>query len=176
MKKKKNGDSDTNKNIHIGMDFDIAKMSHAYKEKWEKSSNERNGCVKSRENKNILEEEKLQLLGNTESEHHQTNRDKKIRKEYLRKSRKIKLCSRNLIKGIHTRTVPFARYSEQLLKWTRKEVKQLDQRTRKLMMHKALHLCDDLNRLYVLRTKRERRIASIENCVDASIHRVVKYI
>ena len=44
------------------------------------------------------------------------------------------------------------RYSGPFLKWTRDELKQMDQRTRKLMtMHKALHLRDDVDRLYVSR-------------------------
>ena len=67
----------------------------------------------------------------------------KIQKEYLRGTRKLletKLSSRNLIKGINTWAVPLVRYSGPFLKWTRDELKQMDQRTGKLMtMHKALH-------------------------------------
>ena len=51
-----------------------------------------------------------------------------------------KLSDRNFIKGINTWAVPLIRYSEPFLKWTRDELRQMDQRTRKLMtMHKALH-------------------------------------
>ena len=47
---------------------------------------------------------------------------------------------------------PLIRYSGPFLKWTREELKQMDQRTRKLMtMHKALHPRDDIDRLYVLK-------------------------
>ena len=78
-----------------------------------------------------------------------------IGKEYLRRTRKLletKLSSRNLIKGINTWAVPLVRYSGPFLKWTREELKQMDQRTRKLMtMHKALHPRDDVDRLYVSR-------------------------
>ena len=59
----------------------------------------------------------------------------KIRKKYLRRTRKlleIKLSSRNLIKGINTWAVPLIRYSEPFLKWTRDELKQMDQRIRKI--------------------------------------------
>ena len=77
----------------------------------------------------------------------------KIKKEYLKRTRKLfetKLCSRNLIKGINTWVVPFIRYSGPVLKWTREELKQMDQWTRKLMtMYKALHPRDDVDRLYV---------------------------
>ena len=59
-----------------------------------------------------------------------------IQEEYLRRTRKLletKLPSRNLIKGINTWAVLFVRYSGPFLKWTRDELKQMDQRTRKLM-------------------------------------------
>ena len=63
----------------------------------------------------------------------------KIQKEYLGRTRNLletKLSCRNLIKGINTLAVPLVRYSGPFLKWTRDEVKQMDQRTRKLMtMH-----------------------------------------
>ena len=100
----------------------------------------------------------------------------KIQKEYLRRTRKLfetKLSSRNLIKGINTWAVPRVRYSGPFLKWTREELKQMDQRTRKLMtMHKALHPRDDVDRLYVSRKEEGRGLASIEDSVDASIQRL----
>ena len=100
----------------------------------------------------------------------------KIRKEYFRRTRKLletKLSSRNLIKEINTSAVPLVRYSGPFLKWTRDELKQMDQRTRKLMtMHKALHPGDDVDRLYVSRKEGGRGPASIEDSVDASIQRL----
>ena len=104
----------------------------------------------------------------------------KIQKEYLRRTRKLpetKLSGRNLIKGLNTWAVPLVRYSGPFLKWTRDELKQMDQRTRKLMtMHKALHPRDDINRLYVFRKEGRRGLASIEDSVDASIQRLEDYI
>ena len=103
-----------------------------------------------------------------------------IRKEYLRRTRKLletRPSSRNLIKGINTWAVPLVRYSGPFLKWTREELKIMDQRTRKLMtMHKALHPKDDVDRLYVSRKQGGRGLASIEDTVDASIHRLEDYI
>ena len=85
----------------------------------------------------------------------QVEMKEKIQKEYLRRTWKLletKLNSRNLIKGINIWTVPLVRYSGPFLKWTRDELKQMDQRTRKLMiMHKALHPRDDVDRLYASR-------------------------
>ena len=110
----------------------------------------------------------------------QVKMKEKIQKEYLRKTRKLletKLNSRNLIKGINTLAVPLVRYYGPFLKWTRDKLKQMDQRTRKLMtMHKALHPRDDVNRLYVLRKDGGRGLASIEDSVDASIQRLEDYI
>ena len=73
----------------------------------------------------------------------------KIQKEYRRRTRKLfetKLSSRNLIKGINTWALSLVRYCGPFLKWTRDELKQMDQRTRKLMaMHKALHPRNDID-------------------------------
>ena len=56
------------------------------------------------------------------------------------------------------------------MKRTRDELKQRDQRTRKLMtIHKALHPRDDVDRLYVSRKVGGRELAIIEDSVDASI-------
>ena len=103
-----------------------------------------------------------------------------IQKGYLRRTRNLletKLSGRNLIKGINTGAVLLVRYSGPFLKGTRDELKQIDQRTRKLMtMHKALHPRDDVDRLYVSRKEGGRGLASIEDSVDASIQRLEDYI
>ena len=82
------------------------------------------------------------------------------KKEYLRRARKLldtKLNSKNLVKGINTWAVPLVSYSGPFLKWIREELKQMDQKTRKLMiMHKALHPRDDIDRLYVSRNAEGR--------------------
>ena len=110
----------------------------------------------------------------------QVEMKEKIQKEYLRRTRKLletKLNSRNLIRGINTWAVTLVRYSRPFLKWTRDELKQMDQRTRKLMiMHKALHPRDNVDRLYVSRKEGGRGLASIEDSVDASIQRLEDYI
>ena len=104
----------------------------------------------------------------------------KIQKEYLRRTRKLletKLNCRKLIKVVNTWAVLLVRYSGPFLKWTRDELRQMDQRTRKLMsMHKALHPRDDVHRLYVPRKEGGRRIASIEDSFDTSIQRLEDYI
>ena len=92
----------------------------------------------------------------------------KIKKEYLRRTRKLletKQCIRNLIKGINTWAVTQVRYSEQFLKWTR-ELKQMDQKIRKLItMHKALHPRDDVDRLYVSRKGEEEGLPAMKTAL-----------
>ena len=101
----------------------------------------------------------------------------KIQKEYLRRTRKLletKLSRQNLIKGINTWAVPLVRYFRPFLKWTRDELIQIDQRTRKLItMHKALHPRDDVDRLCI--KQRGWGLASIEDNVDTSIRRLEDY-
>ena len=88
-----------------------------------------------------------------------------------------KLFGRNLIKGINTWVIPLVRYSGLFLMWTREELKQIDQRTRKLMtMHKALPPREDVDRLYISRKEGGRVLVNIEDSVNASIQPLENYI
>ena len=59
------------------------------------------------------------------------------------------------------------------MKWTRKELKQIDQRIRKLMtIHKALHPRDHVDRQYVSRREGGRGFANIEESVNTNIQRL----
>ena len=94
-----------------------------------------------------------------------------------RKSLKTKLCSRNSVKGIITWAVPLLRYSGPFLKWTREELKQMNQRTRKLKtMHMELYPRDDFGRLYESRREGGRGLASIVDSVGISIQQLKDYI
>ena len=90
-----------------------------------------------------------------------------IRKGYLRQMRKLlktKLYHRNLIKEINTWVVHLRRHSGPFLKWKRGEIRQMDQSTKKLIMiHKALHPRDDIDRLYVSRKEEGKELTSIED-------------
>ena len=113
-------------------------MYHASNEKWQIIHDGKSQTTKSRE-KNTYK-----YLGILEANTiKQVEMKEKIKKEYLRRTRKLletKLYCRNFVKGINSWAVPLVWYSELFLKWTREELKQMDQRTRKLMtMHKALH-------------------------------------
>ena len=161
--KKKTADFHTNnKNIHPEYKNGIwhRKMCHAYNKKWQKRNNCRNRTAKSGKHQNAWREGKILVLGNIRGRHYQTEMKEKIRKEYFKRTRKFletKLCCRNLIKGINNWAVLLIRYSEPFLKWTREELEQIDQRTRKLMiMHKVLHPGDDIYRLCHKKRRKKR--------------------
>ena len=121
----------------------------------------------------LAENETYKYLGILEADTiKQAEMKSKIQKEYLRRTKKLletKLSNRNLIKGINTRAVPLVRYWGPFLKWTREEIRQMNQRTRKLMTrHEALHPKDDVDRLYVPKKEGGRGLASIEDSVDTS--------
>ena len=109
----------------------------------------------------------------------QEEMEEKIKKEYFRRTRKrleTKLYSRNLIKGINTWAVSLVRYSGPFLKWTREELKQMDQRIIKKNDHaKDITSRDDVDWLYVSRKERGRGLASTEDSIGASIQRPEDY-
>ena len=68
-------------------------------------------------------------------------------------------------------------YSGFFSKWDREELKQINQRTRKLIiMHKTLNPRDDVDCLYVSRNESGRGLAITEDSVDALIQRLENYI
>ena len=80
-----------------------------------------NRTTKSSNNQNVRRKGNLQILGDIGSWHDQTtgNERKKIKKEYLRRARKLleaKIFSRNTVKGINTWVVSLVRYSGPFLK------------------------------------------------------------
>ena len=165
----------------IGMEFGIEKWAMLVMKSGKRHMTDGMELLNHDRIRTLEENETYKYLGILEADTiKQVQMKDMIRKEYLRRTRKLvetKLSSRNLIKGINTWAVPLVRYSGPFLKWTREELKQMDQRTRKLItMHKALHPRDDVDRLYVSRKQGGRGLASIENTVDASIQRLEDYI
>ena len=165
----------------IGMEFGIEKCAMLVMKSGKRYLTDGMELPNKDKIKMLAENETYKYLGILEADTiKQAEMKEKIQKEYLRRTRKLletKLNSRNLIKGINIWAVPLVRYSGPFLKWTRDELKQMDQRTRKLMtMHKALHPRDDVDRLYASRKEGGRGLASIEDTVGTSIHRLENYI
>ena len=81
------------------------------------------------------------------------------------------LSSRNLIKGINTWAVSLVRYFRPFLNCKRKKLIYMGHRAKKLMtIHKAIHLIDNIDRLYV--TRKEGR--KLLRCNNSGIQRVYK--
>ena len=139
--------------------------------------NPRNRNTKSRKNQNAWWKGNLQIPENPESWHHQTRGDKRKKiQKYTSGERETKLYNWNLLKGITTWAVLLVRHSGIFLKWMWEELQKIDNKTRKLMMmHKAFHNRDDVDRLYVSRNE-GRGFASIQDSVNASIQRLEDYI
>ena len=124
-------------------------MCHANNEKWKTTNDRRNRTTKSRKIRMPPKKEMYEYLGILEADTiKKVEMKEKIKKEYIRRTRKLlktKVYSRNLIKRINTWAVLLVRYSGPFLKSTREELRQMEQRTRMLMMmHKALHLKDSI--------------------------------
>ena len=162
----------------IGMEFGIEKCAMLVMKSGKRHMTDGIELANQERIRTLEEKETYKYLGILEADTiKQVQMKDTIRKEYLRRTRRlleIKLSSRHLIKGINTWAVPLVRYSGPFL---REELKQMDQRTRKLMtMYKALHPIEDVDRLYVSRKEGGRGLASIEDTVDASIQRLEDYI
>ena len=120
-----------------------------------------NGIVQPNQDKirKLEEKEKYRYLDIWEADIiKQVEIKEKIQKEYLRRSRKLletKLSYWNLIEGINTWALPLVKYSAPFGKWTREELKQMDQTTRKLRtMLKELHPRDAVDRLYMYQERK----------------------
>ena len=75
----------------------------------------------------------------------------KFRNEYFRRSKlilKSKLNGRNKIMAVNTWAVSILRYGAGILRWNKKEIQEMDRKTRKFMtMNKELHPRSDVARL-----------------------------
>ena len=121
------------------------------------------------------DKENLQILADIGSWHHQTTgyEKKKLRKNISEESESY--LRQNLQNPIQRNK--YLDCSPRNIFGTILEVKQMAQRTRKLMtMHKALHPRDNVNRLYVPRKGGGRGLFSIWDNVDASIQRLADNI
>ena len=165
----------------IGMESGIEKCARLVLKSGKRHITDRIELQNQDKIRTLAENETYKYLGISEVDTiKQVEIKNKIQKEYLRRTRKLletNLSCRNLIKGMNTWAVSLVRSSGPFLKWTREELRQMNQRTRKPMtMHKALHPRDDVDRLYVPRKEGGRGFASIEDSVDTSIERLKDFI
>ena len=124
-------------NQDIGMEFGIEKCTLFIMKSGKRHLTDGIELPNQNKIRMLAENKTYKYLGILEADTiKQVEMKNKIQKEYLRRTRKLlktKLYNRNLIKGINTWAVPLIRYLGPFLKWTRDELRQMDQRTRKLM-------------------------------------------
>ena len=93
----------------------------------------------------------------------------KLLAEYFRRVRLLvwsKLYSGNIIKGMNSWVVSVIRYTAEIIDWTKRELKVIDVRTRKMMMTAHMfHQKGNVDRLYLMRKEGGRRMISVEDCV-----------
>ena len=103
-----------------------------------------------------------------------------LKKEYIRRVRNVlksKLNGGNIVSAINSRAVSIVRYGAGIIKWTKNELEELDRKTRKLMsMYGAKHPKADVDRLYLKRCDGGRGLTGVEDCVQAEVNSLDKYL
>ena len=115
----------------IGMEFGIEKCAMLIMKSGKRHMTDGMELPNHDKIRTLGENETYKFLGILEADTiKQVQMKDKIRKEYLRRTRKLletKLSSRNLVKGINIKAVPLVRYSGPFLKWTRDELKWIEE-------------------------------------------------
>ena len=103
-----------------------------------------------------------------------------LKTEYIRRVRNVlksKLNGGNIILAISSRAVSIVRYGAGIIKWTKNELEEFDKKTRKLMsMYGAQHPKADVDRLYLKRCDGGRGLIGVEDCVQAEVNSLDKYL
>ena len=104
----------------------------------------------------------------------------RLKGEYFRRVKLLlrsKLYGGNVIKGINSWAVSVIRYTAGIIEWTKRELKAIDVKTRKMMtMAGTFHKKGDVDRLYLMRKDGGRGMISIEDCVTMEEKNLVKYV
>jgi len=120
-------------------------------------------------------------LGMEESEgiQHQQVKER-LKQEYRRRLRMIlksELKARNKITSIGALAVPVLRYSFRIINWRIEEIKQIDRKTRKmLIMYKMHHPKADIDRLYVKRKEGGRGLLQVEAAHKTEIINIAEHV
>jgi hypothetical protein len=104
----------------------------------------------------------------------------KIRVEYLRRVKllaKSKLYAGHLVAGVNAWAVGVVRYSAGILDWTKKDVRAMDVKTRKILaMCGAFRKLSSVDRLYMKRNEGGRGLISVEECVISEEKSLSEYV
>lgn len=103
-----------------------------------------------------------------------------IRNEYLRRVRLVarsKLYAGNVIKAVNAWAISVVRYTAGVLDWTKKELKDLDTKTRKILtMNHTFHMRSSVDRLYMKRKDGGRGLISVKQCVRSEEIGLCEYV
>ena len=105
---------------------------------------------------------------------------RKVKDEYFRRVKKLfrsKLNGGNVVAGTNAWAVGIIRYSAGILDWNKKELKDMDIKTRKIMtLNGALHPRSDVSRLYLPRSEVGRGMIGCEDCVESEKKGLSQYV
>ena len=128
-------------------------MSHVINEKWKKTNNGRNRIAKLKNNQNAWRKRNLLVPPNIESRHHQTSGDE-------RKKKLKRVSQTNEKTSLNDALLQESYQRDKHLGYLKEELRQMDLRTRKLMMHKALHPRVDIDYMFLEKKEKEVSLAS----------------
>ena len=120
----------------------------------------------------------LEVLEADDIMHNEVKRS--IKKEYIRRVKKIlssKLNAGNVIKAINSWAVSLLWYIGADCNWTKRELAELDLKTRKLLtIHGALHPRSNVSRLYLPRREAGGGLISVEDAINTEERNINVYI
>ena len=101
-------------------------------------------------------------------------------REYLKRTKlimKCRLSGRNKIIAINKWAVSLMRYGTGIMKWTKRELDEIDRKTRKVLtLNKELHPRSDVDRFYVSRMEGGRGLIGCKMCVKAEENSLGWYV
>ena len=153
-------------------------MCHANIEKRKKTNNGRNRTAWPRKIRTLGEKETNKYLGKLEADTIKQEMKEKTKKEYVRRTREIlkkKLYSRNLIKEINIWEVPTCKILGANLEEDEGRTSTKGLENKKPNDDKALHPRDDIAHC-MCQEKKEEKLSSIEDSIDASIRELEECI
>ena len=110
---------------------------------------------------------------------YQQKMKEKVQKEYFKRVRavlKSKMNSGNSINAINIWAVATVWYRAGIINWNKGDLDKIDQQARNLLnLHRGLHPCSSVDRLYIPRTQGVRWMLSVKNCVELERSNLYNY-
>ena len=96
--------------------------------------------------------------------------EEKVQKEYYKPARavlKSKFNGGNAISGINIWAVATVQYGAGINNWNKRELDKSDRQMQKMLnLHRGLHPCSSVGRLYIPRAQGGRGLLSVKDCVE----------